>query len=225
MRVSLAILLSSALLLSACAGMNRSADGASSNPAENDVAVYTDLIKRMIQSGQYYAALAHIQERQRAGNNDQLRFLEAEARRNLGQTTAAETLYRGLLNGPLSAGAYHGLGLLYATRNMNTAISYLREAAKRAPADADLRNDLGYALMRAGRYQEALPELATAVELDPNNDQPRNNLLLMMFLRNDEKAAQKIIRDGAVPADTVTRLRAQALALQPRPPAGTGVRK
>lgn len=211
-------------VLAACAGMNSERQPSAAETATSDRAVYTDLIKRMIDSGQYYAALAHIQQQQRAGNNDQLRYLEAETRRHLGQQTAAETLYRGLLSGTQSAGAYHGLGLLYASRSMGTAIAYLREAVKRQPTDADSRNDLGYALLQAGRYSEALPELATAVELAPNNDQPRNNLLLLMFLRRDEKSAQKIISDGAVPADTVSRLRAQAQAMQARN-AGTGVRR
>lgn len=217
------VTIGAALLLGACSLLGQSPAEHAASPA-SDTAVYTDLIRRMIDSGQYYAALAHIQQQQREGNNDQLRYLEAEVRRNLGQFEAAETLYRGLLNGPQSGGAYHGLGLLYAPRNMNTAIGYLREAARRAPTDADTRNDLGYALLRQARYNEALPELATAAELDPNDDQPRNNLLLLMFLRRDEKGAQKIIADAAVPADTVSRLRAQAQAMQARS-AGTGVRQ
>lgn len=223
MRLLPRLLLACALLsLGGCALFGESSSGPSASPA-SDTAVYTDLIRRMIDSGQYYAALAHIQQRQREGNNDSLRFLEAEVRRNLGQFDSAETLYRGLLNGSQSAGAYHGLGLLYASRNLNTATGYLREAARRAPTDAKIRNDLGYALLRQNRYSEALPELATAAELDPNDDQPRNNLLLLMFLRRDEKGAQKIIADAAVPADTVSRLRTQAQGMLPRN-AGTGVR-
>src|SRR3546814_6584484 len=86
----------------------------------------------MLNQQQYYAALAHIQQQQRvSGNNDQLRYLEAEAHRQLGQASQAEALYRGLLNGKLAADAYHGLGLLYARRDLGASVQYLREATRR----------------------------------------------------------------------------------------------
>ncbi|MEQ1439611.1 tetratricopeptide repeat protein [Fontimonas sp. SYSU GA230001] len=176
--------------------------------------VYTDLIRSMLEQRQYYAALAHVQERQReGGDRDELRYLEAEARRGLGQFEAADALYKGLLRSPQAARAYHGLGLLHAGRDLNAAAFYLREAAQRAPTDADVRNDLGYALLRAGRHAEAMTELATAVELAPDSEKARNNLILLLLVRGDEAAVGRVVRDAAVAPETVSRLRQQARML------------
>ena len=217
---SIAALLMMALL-SACAGPSvRSDKAVAGQLATTDRAVYLDLIRKMLDQQQYYAALAHIQQQQAAGqNNDDLRYLEAEARRQLGQFTAADTLYRSLLRSPRAVDAYHGLGLLYAPRNLGAAIANLREATRRAPADASARNDLGYALLQARRFSEARLELATAVELDPGSEKARNNLLLLLMVLRDEATVQRLIQQSAVPADTVARLRRDALALRSPPPA------
>src|SRR3546814_3712596 len=102
-------------------GSARSGSRSGGSPADlaaTDESVNIDLIRKMLNQQQYYAALAHIQQQQRvSGNNDQLRYLEAEAHRQLGQASQAEALYRGPLNGKLAANAYHGLGLLYASRD------------------------------------------------------------------------------------------------------------
>jgi Flp pilus assembly protein TadD len=47
--------------------------------------------------------------------------------------------------------------------------SVLREALARHPQDAALRHALGLALVRAGRFGEALVELRRATQLDPKN--------------------------------------------------------
>nr|WP_277346247.1 tetratricopeptide repeat protein [Solimonas marina] len=107
---------------------------------------------------------------------------------------------------------------------MNLAIQYLREAARRRPTNAKMRNDLGYALMSAGRYSEALPELSTAVELDSTNDQARNNLLMLLLVTGDERRAQQVINQAAIPPDVVARMRADAKRMQARV-AGTGAGK
>ena len=120
----------------------------------------------------------------------------------------------------MAAQAHHGLGLLHASHDAARAIAHLREAARRGPTDADVRNDLGYALLRAGRYPEALPELATAVELAPASEKARNNLLLLLIARGDEAAVDRVVREAAVPAATVSRLRQQARALNA--PRGAG---
>lgn len=218
-----------ALLLAGCAGGFGGATTASPNTPEElestDKSMHVDLIRKMLDQEQYYAALAHIQQQQRSsGNSDELRYLEAEARRQLGEDAAAEKLYRDLLKGRLAGDAYHGLGLLYAPRNLATSIQYLREAAVRTPTDAKVRNDLGYALVRAGRYAEAMPELSTAVELDPANDKARNNLLLLLILTRDEDGVRRVVEQAGIPPDTVARLRSDAQALQARS-AGSGVKK
>lgn len=223
-RVLLVIAALMSVMLAGCASNRDRADSPAGLEA-TDESVHVDLIRKMLDQQQYYAALAHIQQQQRlSGNSDQLRYLEAEAHRQLGQTAAAEALYRGLLNGKLAGDAYHGLGLLYAGRNLNTSVQYLREATRRNPTDAGARNDLGYALLRAGRYSEAMPELSTAVELEPTNDQPRNNLLLLLMLTGDEAGVKRVVNEAGITPDVVARMRSDARNLQARR-AGPGVKK
>ncbi len=161
--------------------------------------------------------MAHVQEQRRLGGGTvQLDYLEAEAQRQLGQTAEADRLYRGLLRGALSGEAYHGLGLLYARTQPKQALAYLKEAARRRPTDAEIRNDYGYALLRVSQYDAALPELATAIELAPEFETARNNLVLLMILRRDEASVSKIVTESGIPPATVERLRRQAAGLQAR---------
>lgn len=215
-------------LLCACAAPQR-LDAPASAPRDRnahtvDREVYADLIRSMLDQGQYYAALAHVQQRRAAGggDRDELNYLEAEAQRGLGQVAAADVLYQGLLRSRLAGQAYHGLGLLHARAEPARAISFLREAARLRPTDADVRNDLGYALLTAGRHREALHELATAVELAPESEKARNNLLLLMMVQGDEASVRRITREAAVPPETITRLRQQARALNWTPTASGG---
>lgn len=193
---------------------------------QKDRQVHLDLIRRMLEQDQNYAALAHIEAQQRTGNDNELRLLEADARRRLGQTAAAQQLYAVLVNTPYAPQAYHGLGLIVAQSNPAQSLEYLRRASALAPTNVELRNDLGYALILARRYPEALPELATAVELDPANSKSRNNLLLLMMLMRDEAAVQRIVRESGVDSATLAdlRRRAQSLAAN-QPPAAASTRK
>jgi Flp pilus assembly protein TadD len=188
------------------------------SPAAKDQAVRMDLIREVINKGQYYAALAHIEE-QKAGYGDspELRLLEADTRRNLGQKTQAEALYRSLLAGPQAGQAYHGLGLLYAAGgDREGAILSLRSAARRLPTDVEIRNDLGYALMEAGRYTEAMPELSTAAELAPNQLKSRNNLIILMVLMGNEPAASRLAQQIGAGPDQMRRLRDEAQDIRRR---------
>lgn len=211
-----AVTLIAALLLAACAlperrAAARTATDVNAPSAAVTEAVHRDLVRGMLEQNQNYAALAHIEAlRAQDGDDAQLRWLEAEARRRLGQTQAAEQLYRGLLQGPLAGEAWHGLGLLLAPQDAAQGIAALREAARHLPTDAEVRNDLGYALLRAGRYGEALPELATAVELAPALTRARNNLVVLMMLQGDEDAVSRLAREADLSAQTLATLRREA---------------
>lgn len=211
-------LLAVLLGLTACGGL-RTLDNpigsGKSAAANSEAALYLDAVRSLMAQGQFYAALAHIQEDRRAhGDSPELRLLEADARRNLGQTRDAEALYRGLLTGSQAGSAKHGMGRLYASRDLPTAIRYLREASLLRPTDVDVRNDLGYALMQAGRYNEAKPELATAAELAPNEAKARNNLIILLILMRDEAAVRRVADKAGVDASALARLRTQAQSLK-----------
>lgn len=198
---------------SSFAGMGDEATGAAREQ------VHSELIQSMLAQKQYYAALAHIQQAIRQdGETSELRYLEAEARRELGQATQAEALYKELLDDrQYAAAAHHGLGLLHATQGrLKLAVQHLRQAAGRQPTDAGIRNDLGYALIQAGQYAEALPELATAVELAPGDPRGSNNLVLLLILQGDEAGVRRMVQESGISKDQLARLRKQAQSLKNR---------
>jgi len=189
------------LLLSACASQHLGGpppvSAESQAPHIKDEDIHADLIRQMLNNGQYYAALAHIQDQQRSGGSDELTLLEADARSHLGQLVQADALYRQLLDSRYAAQAYHGLGRLYVGSDLTVAIRNLAKAVERAPTEVDFRNDLGYALMEAGRYTEANLQLSTAAELAPNQLTSRNNLIILMILEGHEVAVQQLAQEGA----------------------------
>jgi Flp pilus assembly protein TadD len=217
------------LLLAACAtssepnierGAIRSVGAlpASSPQAEaaSNRAIHTDLIRDMLAQGQYYAALAHLEDQKRAsGDTKELQLLEAEARRKLGQTNDAIRLYNGLIKTEYDGEAHHGLGLIVFKTNPREAVQHLRIAVQRRPTDAQFRNDLGYALMESGAYKEALPQLATAVELDQTNTKARNNLVVLLLLNGDEARARQVVQGTGISDEKFEELRRRAQALNP----------
>jgi len=205
------------LLLNACSTVHGSSGGNAGDklddqeaPHLKDEEIHADLIRQMLDKGQYYAALAHIEDQTRSGGNDQLTLLEADARSHLGQQTQADALYHKLLATHYAAQAYHGLGLLYAPTDLNGAIRNLRNAVERAPTEVDFRNDLGYALIEAGRYTEAMPQLSTAAELAPNQLKSRNNLIILMMLVGNEGAVQRLAQESAATPERMQQLRDSA---------------
>lgn len=204
------------LLLALGAGGCATRPAAPSDSQLDQRRLHLDLVRGMIAQNQYYAALAHIQEQRTRGyDDDDLRLLEAEAQRQLKRYADAEKNYRQLLLSPLAAEAYHGLGLLFSGRDLNQSIANLRRAVQKRPASPAMRNDLGYALMLAGRYPEALPELATAAELSPDQVQNTNNLIVLLLLMKDEPSVRRVAADAGIRSDQLVQLRERALTLKP----------
>jgi len=214
----LAVLLP-ALLLAACNAQPRHdpppSDGIDDKPLHlKNEEIHLDLIQQMLDKGQYYAALAHIEDAKRGGSSEQLSLLEGDARRHLGQRAQAEALYRGLLNTQYAAQAYHGLGILYTDTDLEAAIGNLQRAVERAPTNVDFRNDLGYALMTAGRYTEAMPQLSTAAELAPAQTRSRRNLIILEILVGNERAALQLKDDAGITPEGMRQLRDTATAIR-----------
>jgi len=179
--------------------------------------VHTELIRQMIDKGEFYAALAHIQDaRQDHANDPLLILLEAECRRELGQTARADALYRKLLMSPQAGEAYHGLGLLYVRTDLPFSVECLQRAARRLPTNAAVRNDLGRALMESGRYTEAVVELSTSAELAPDQVKSRNNLIVLMVLMGDEAAVQRLAEQAGTSPAELQGLRIQADSIRAR---------
>lgn len=204
-----------AVALIGCAALGQPPKDGPEVTAASESTLYLDAVRALIGQGQYYAAIAHIQEDRRTlGDAPELRLLEAEARRNLKQNRNAESLYQSVLRssatGPLAGKAHHGLGLLYAGYDLTASLRELREATRLRPTDAAIRSDTGFALMQARRFGEARTELATASELAPDNIAARNNLLILLYVQGDEAAAGRLAAQTQVDSTLLARLKAQA---------------
>jgi len=211
------------VLLSACTSQSQRLGNATPDKTETEAPhlkeeeIHADLIRQMLDNGQYYAALAHIEDAKRKGGSDELTLLEGDARGHLGQRAQADALYRKLLNTRYAAQAYHGIGRLYVDTDLEGSIRNLRYAVERAPTDVDFRNDLGYALMEAGRYTEANLQLSTAAELAPSQPKSRNNLIILMMLVGNEGAVQRLAQEsGGMTPEQLKGLRESAQSIRDR---------
>ena len=105
---------------------------------------------------------------------------DAEARFNAGLThlrdgrpqLALEEFQRAIKQDPKNPYFHKGLGLAYATlKRFDDATSAFRKALELNPYYTDVRNDLGMALVLAGKRQEGKAEFLAAFN-DPTNPTP-----------------------------------------------------
>ncbi|HLY97043.1 MAG: hypothetical protein ACM3W8_05775 [Sideroxydans sp.] len=158
--------------------------------------VYLQLIDGMQQRGIYYASLAHLDafEARWPGRADAT-LLRAHALRETGQTEAARTLYGKLLDGPLAARAYHGLGLIDVRGGkLEEGSTALNRAAALAPVDANILGDQGYAFLMLGKLEDARLALFKAAELDDGNKRIGANLALLLVLSGKPEQAQELMQ-------------------------------
>ena len=155
---------------------------------EQSARLHADLVQEMIASGRYYAALAHLEEQERKlGRNDQIRYLRADTLSRLGRHDEAQAIYRDLLRGSFAAEANHGIGLYFPEqKNQPEALKYFAEAVRLKPTDAEMRNNLGYALLLQGDKAGARLHLATAHELSSGAEKFRNNYVMALLWMGDE---------------------------------------
>lgn len=184
---------------------------------EQNRKLHTDLIKAMIKQHKLYAALAHIQsQKKKYGGRAQLELLRADVLRKLDKTHEAETIYRKLLSTRFRGYAEHGLGLVYARDNIARAMPFLQRAVRLRPTDARFRNDLGYALMKQGEFDQAEIQLATAFQLDDNAHLSRNNYVELLLIKGDESAARHVASGNGIDTKTFNKLQKQAQQLKKR---------
>ncbi|HWH73815.1 MAG TPA: tetratricopeptide repeat protein [Methylibium sp.] len=156
------------------------AEPAAATATPDNRQTYLAVIEQLSRDGQHYAAYAHLQALEaRHGGSPEVTLLKADALRASGDTQTAATLYGALLDTPLAARAYHGLGLIAGARqDFATAALLLDRAATRDPTHAGLLSDLGYALLLSGRPEQARRPLLTAAELAPQDARIQANLAL-----------------------------------------------
>lgn len=220
MRRSLVFLLCFSALLSGCSGQpNRLAEAGTECGKNADPGALTRLamIRRLLDSGHPYAALAHLDA---AGEKSPaIDHLRADALRRIGQAGEARVLYQSLLSTCLAGAGYHGLGLLAGEEGrLDESVKYLRQARQVLPADARVRSDLGYALMLVGELEAARYEFLTAQDLSPDDRKAALNLVLLLYRQGDAARAEAVAKTYQVSTEELTRLREDAARMTPPVP-------
>lgn len=181
-------------------------------------ATHVQLVTQMQQKGLYFASLAHIDAlQQRWGTDAELDILRADALRQTGQTANARTVYSQLLATPMKARAAHGLGLLAGRAgDFQDAVGFLQQATQAAPTDADVLNDLGFALMQHGRRADARLPLMKASELASDNPRIWSNVVLFLTLDGQAKQAMDLAESRQLSASARHQIIEVARSIQGR---------
>ncbi|WP_295856618.1 tetratricopeptide repeat protein [uncultured Xylophilus sp.] len=178
---------------------------------------YLALVARMQEQGLWYASLAHLDAlEQRHGAGDDSTALRADALRQTGRAADSAALYRRLTQSSTDAAAgWRGLGLLAAADgDFNQAAEHLDKARQRLPTDALLLSDLGYALLRAGRLDDARMPLMQARELRPDHPKVAANLALYLLVRQQAAPAETLMAEQRMTGPVRAGIRAEARRLR-----------
>jgi Flp pilus assembly protein TadD len=205
-------------LLSACTGMNeprRTSSQANQHCGEAedaDTAMRLDVVRKVMEQGRLYAALAHLDDIDTASL--QAAYLRADILRQSDRSAEARPIYESLLDTCLEGEAHHGLGLI-AGRNgqLNHAVSELARAADLLPVNPRVRNDYGYALLLKGDSVAAQHEFLTAIELDPEATLAETNLVILLYMNGDQQKAEAFARRVKMDQQTLADLQQQAAEL------------
>lgn len=210
------------LVLSGCASDGQAPWSALTNTAScsklsSDEQLSMNLADDMANDGKLHASLANLQSL--PDNLADVRLRKARVYRLLGRSEA-EPLYRSLLGSCLAAEAEHGLGQLAAAKGDNgQAQAHLQRAARLAPTDEKIRNDLGVVYLNQLRVEEARFEFLTAMELKPSDSLAASNLVSLLIYQDDwSRAAELVSRLGLSPAQvTEAQARAEKLKTPAKP--------
>ena len=115
----------------------------------------------------------------------------------------------------MAAEGEHGLGQLASAKGDNgQAMSHLQRAARLAPTDEKIRNDLGVVYLNQLRLEDARFEFMTAMELKQSDTLAAINLVtLLIYQDNWTQAAQLVTQMGLSP-EQVTDAQARAEKLK-----------
>ena len=108
-------------------------------------------------------------------------YTMGRAAHGAGQLTLAAQRYEQVLEMvPDHVGALNALAVIHAQSDrIDEALKLFARARQLAPGAAHVHNNTGYALLRAGRLDEAERALKLAQELDPSSVQTQQNLTLL----------------------------------------------
>ncbi|MBT2338896.1 MULTISPECIES: tetratricopeptide repeat protein [Pseudomonas] len=184
-----------------------------SNPAncakpESDQELALNLADDMANEGRLYASLANLERLPE--NLVQVRLRKARVLRLMGRSEA-EPLYKSLLGTCLAADGEHGLGQLAAVKNDNTsATEHLERAAKMAPTEGKIRNDLGVVYLNQRRIAQARFEFMTAMELQQSDSLAAFNMVTLLIYQDNWKQAAELASMAKLSPQQVADAQARA---------------
>ncbi|MCK8515208.1 hypothetical protein M0534_02515 [Methylonatrum kenyense] len=179
---------------------------------ESDARVSLSAAREEMREGRFHAALAMLDEMDEQAVA--VRYWRAEANRRLGRSEAKAD-YESLLGSCMDGIAHHGLGLFHMNHgDPAIGVDGLKQARHAHPSSSQVRNDYGYALLQQGETGQAIFELKTALELNPENERALSNLLLALLADDamDEMAA--VVNAYQVDSALVQRINSRLPALQ-----------
>ncbi len=205
------------LMLGGCATNGQSPWAALTSPggcakpsSEQELAL--NLADDMANEGKLHASLANLQNL--PDGLPQVRQRKARAYRLLGRSEA-EPLYRSLLGTCMTAQGEHGLGQLAAAKGDNAqAMAHMQQAARLAPTDEKIRNDLGVVYLNQLRLEDARFEFMTAIELKQNDPLAAVNLVTLLIYQGDWGQAAKVVSQLGLSPEQVIDAQTRAVKLK-----------
>lgn len=207
----------SLLLLSGCATNGQTPWGAftgtgSCPKPSSDQELSLSLADEMAGDGKLHASLANLQSL--PANLPQVRLRQAKAYRLLGRSEA-EPLYRSLIGTCMAAEGEHGLGQIASAKGDNgQAMAHLQRAARLAPTDEKIRNDLGVVYLNQLRLEDARFEFMTAMELKQSDPLAAVNLVTLLIYQDNWKQAAQLVSQMGLSPEQVTEAQARAEKLK-----------
>lgn len=207
----------SLLLLGGCASNGQApwsalvSNGSCPKPGA-DQELSLNLADEMANDGKLHASLANLQNL--PDNLPQVRLRKAKAYRLLGRSEA-EPLYRSLLGTCMAAEGEHGLGQLASAKGDDAqAMAHLQSAARLAPTDEKIRNDLGVVYLNQLRVEDARFEFMTAMELKQSDPLAAVNLVTLLIYQDNWKQAAQLVSQLGLSPEQVTQAQARAEKLK-----------
>jgi Flp pilus assembly protein TadD len=203
------IAVAASLMLAGCASNGTVA----SSPAQcakpgSDQELALNLADDMANEGRLYASFANLEGLPE--DLVQVRLRKARVLRLMGRSDA-EPLYKSLLGTCLAADAEHGLGQLAAARHDNaSATEHLERAAKMAPTEGKIRNDLGVVYLNQRRIPQARFEFMTAMELRQSDTLAAFNMVTLLIYQDNWKQAAELANMARLSPQQIADAQARA---------------
>ena len=188
------------LTITACASVGKTNYSASQGCGKSLNQVQTvklDLVSQLIDEGNYYSALAHLENDDSA--SPRALWLLAEAQRKTGLLSEAYESYRDLSLSCMTASGHAGMAKILATRgDLDIAHQHMLKARRLAPTNADIRNDYGFILLAMQDFKAAQREFMTALQLAPGHPVALRNMIMSLILDGDSRTAMRMAKNNGI---------------------------